>query len=87
MEQVLYIILKEGIILIILNSKATLKGALDKVIIKVFNPEIYNVIIKSSIYKRELKKGKHITKCVLIILIKNRAIINLSLGLKGGLKI
>ncbi|KAH8744852.1 hypothetical protein F5882DRAFT_263601, partial [Hyaloscypha sp. PMI_1271] len=53
---VLYIILKEGITLIILYSKTTLKGVLDKAIIKVFSPKIYNTITKSPIYRRELKE-------------------------------
>jgi hypothetical protein len=86
-EQVLYIILKKGIILIIPNSETILKGILDKVIIKVFGFKIYNIITKSPIYKRELEEGKYITEYISIILIKNRAIINLSLGLEGGLKI
>jgi hypothetical protein len=51
----------------------------------VFSLKIYIIIIKSLIYKTELKEGKYIIKCVLIILIKNKAIINLSLGLKRGL--
>jgi hypothetical protein len=50
-----------------------------------FSPEIYNTITKNPIYKRELEEGKLVIKYVLMILIKNRAIINLSLGLKGGL--
>ncbi|KAH8769514.1 hypothetical protein BGZ57DRAFT_765523, partial [Hyaloscypha finlandica] len=82
---VLYIVLKEGITLIIPYSEATLKGVLDKAIIKVFSPEIYKAITESSIHRRELEEGKRITEYVLIILIKNRAIINLSLGLEGGL--
>ena len=81
----MHIILKEGITLIIPHFKATLKGVLDKAIIKVFSLKIYNIITKNLIRKRELKEGKLITKCVLIILTKNGAIINLSLNLKGSL--
>ncbi|KAH8770260.1 hypothetical protein BGZ57DRAFT_765278, partial [Hyaloscypha finlandica] len=84
---VLYIILKEGITLIILYSKVTLKGVLDKAIIKVFSPKIYDIITENPIYKRELEERKLIIEYISIILIKNRAIINLSLGLKGGLQI
>lgn len=73
----------EGITLIILYFEATLKGTLDKTINKVFSPEIYNVIIKNFIYRRELEKGKRITEYIFIIVTKNKAIINLSLSLKG----
>ncbi len=73
--------------LIIPYSKATLKGVLDKAIIKVFGPEIYDIITENPVHRRELEEGKLITEYVLIILTKNRAIINLSLGLKGGLQI
>ena len=52
-----------------------------------FSPKIYNVITKSPIYKKELVEGKLITEYVLVILTKNRAIINLCLGLEGGLRI
>ena len=81
----MHVILKEGITLIILYFKATLKGVLDKAIIKVFSLKIYNIITENLICKRELEEGKLIIECVLIILIKNRAIINLSLSLKGSL--
>jgi hypothetical protein len=84
-EHVLYVILKEGITLIISHSEVTLKGVLDKVIIKRFGLEIHDAIIKSLVYKRELEEGKRVMECVLMILIKNKVIINLSLGLKGGL--
>jgi len=50
-----------------------------------FSPKIYNVITKSLVYKRELIEGKLIIEYVLVILIKNIAIINLCLGLEGGL--
>jgi hypothetical protein len=81
----LHVILKEGITLIILHFKATLKGVLNKAIIKVLSLKIYNIITENLIYKRELEEGKLIIECVLIILTKNGAIINLFLNLKGGL--
>jgi hypothetical protein len=86
-EQVLHVILKEGITLIIPNSEATLKGALDEAIVKVFGPEIYDAITESPVRKRELAEGKRVTECVLMILTKNGAIINLFLGLEGDLQI
>ena len=86
-EQVRHIVLNEGITLIIPNSEATLKGAQDEAIIKVFGPEIYNAINESPVRIRELKEGKHVTECVSMILTKNGAIINLSLGLDKGLEI
>jgi hypothetical protein len=86
-EQVLHVVLKEGITLIIPNSEATLKGVLDEVIVKVFGPEIHDAITESPIRRRELEEGKRVTECVSMILTKNGAIINLSLGLEGGLKI
>ena len=81
----LHIALKEGTTLIILTSEATLKGVLDKTIIRVFGPKIYGVITKSLIREREVKEGIRLTEYILMILIKNRAIINLSLSLEGGL--
>jgi len=86
-EQVLHIVLKEGITLIIPHSEATLKGVLDEAIIKVFGPEIYDAITESPVHRRELEEGKRLTECVSMIITKNGAIINLSLGLKGGLQI
>jgi len=68
-EQVLHVVLKEGITLIIPNSEATLKGVLDEVIIKVFGPEIHDAITESPIRKRELEEGKRVTECVSMILI------------------
>ena len=85
MEQVLYVVLKEGITLIIPHSEATLKGVPDKAIIKVFSSEIYDAITENPVRRRELEEGKRVTECVLMILTKNGAIINLSLGLEGGL--
>jgi hypothetical protein len=51
----------------------------------VFSLKIHDTIIENLICKRELKEGKLITEYVSIILIKNKAIINLSLNLKGDL--
>jgi hypothetical protein len=86
-EQVLHVVLKEGITLIIPHSEATLKGVLDEAIVKVFGPEIHDAITESPVRRRELEEGKRVTECVSMILTKNGAIINLSLGLEGGLKI
>jgi len=86
-EQVLHVVLKEGITLIIPHSEATLKGVLDEAIIKVFGPEIHDAITESPIRRRELEEKKGVTECFSMILTKNGAIINLSLGLKGGLQI
>jgi hypothetical protein len=86
-EQDRHIVLNKGIMLIISNSEATLKGVQDEAIIKVFGPEIRNAINKSPVQTRELEEGKHATECVLIILTKNGAIINLSLSLDRGLEI
>ena len=86
-EQVLHVVLKEGFTLIIPHSETTLKGALDEAIIAVFGLEIHNAIAESPIRRRELEEGKHVTECVSMILTKNGAIINLSLGLEGGLQI
>jgi len=86
-EQARHIVLNEGITLIISNSEATLKGVQDEAIIKVFGPEIYNAINESPVRTRELEEGKHATECVSMILTKNGAIINLSLGLDRGLEI
>lgn len=86
-EQVLHVVLKEGITLIIPHSETTLKGVLDEAIIEVFGIEIHNAITESPIRRRELEEGKRLTECVSMILTKNGAIINLSLGLKGGLQI
>jgi hypothetical protein len=69
------------------NTEVTMKGVEDKAIIKVFGPEIYNAIRESPVRRRELKEGKHKTECVSMILTKDGAIINLSLGLKGSLQI
>jgi len=87
-EQVLHVILKEGITLITSNSEeATLKGVPDEAIIKVFGPEIHDAITQCPMRRRELAEGKQVTECVSMILTKNGAIINLSLDLRGGLQI
>ncbi|KAH8591189.1 hypothetical protein B0O99DRAFT_274866 [Bisporella sp. PMI_857] len=86
-EQVLHVVLNEGITLIISNSEATLKGVPDVAIIKVFGPEIHDAIAECPVRGRELAEGKSVTECVSVILTKNGAIINLSLGLERGLQI
>jgi len=86
-EDVLHIVLDEGITLIIPSSEATLKGVRDEAILKVFGSEIHNAINESPIRRRELKGNKQKTECVSMILTKNGAIINLSLGLDRSLEI
>jgi hypothetical protein len=86
-EQVLHAVLREGTTLITPNSETTLKGVPDKAINIVFGSEIQNAINESPVRRRELQAGKHITECVSMILIKNGAIINISLGLDAGVQI
>jgi hypothetical protein len=80
-------VLNKGITLVIPNSEATLKGVPGVVIFKVFGPEIHHAITECPVRRRELAEGKRVTECVLVILTKNGAIINLSLGLERGLQI
>jgi hypothetical protein len=86
-EQVLHLVLNEGITLIIPNSEATLKGVKDQTIIEIFGIEIYDAITECPVHKRELAEGKRVTECVSMIFTKKGAIINLSLGLEGGLRL
>jgi len=87
-EQSLHVTLKEGTTLVIPNSEeATLKGAPDAAVFKVFGPEIYDAMTQCPIRRTELAEGKHVTECVSMIFIKNGAFINLSLDLEGGLQI
>jgi hypothetical protein len=71
------------------NPKVTLKGVLDKAIIRVFGPKIHRAITACHM-RKELEEGNRVTECVSMILIgssNKRAIINLSLSLKGGAQI
>lgn len=86
-EQVLHLVLNEGITLIIPNSEATLKGVKDETIIEIFGAEIYGAITESPVHRREIAEGKRVTECVSMIFTKKGAIINLSLGLEGGLQL
>jgi len=86
-EHVLHVVLNEGTTLIISNSEATLKGVPDVAIFKVFGPEIHDAITECPVRRRELAEGKRVTECVSVILTKNGAIINLSLGLERGAQI
>lgn len=86
-NQVRHVALNEGITLVIPSPEATLKGIPDKAIISIFGPEIHGAINENPIRKRELEDGTHVTECVSIILTRNGAIINLALGLDGGVKI
>jgi hypothetical protein len=73
--------------MLIPSSKATLKGVLTENIVKVFSPKISKAISKCPVRKRELAQGKSVTKCVSMLLQKNRAIINLSLRLEAGIEL
>lgn len=87
--QVRYVSLKEGVRLMP-NPEITLKGVLDEVIIDVFGPEIYGAITACRMRKKELEEGNRVTECVSMMLTSSPAegaIINLSLGLKGGVQI
>ena len=87
--QVRYVIAKEGAKLIP-NPEMTLKGAQDDAIIRVFGPEIYGAIKTSRMREKELEEGNLVTECVSMIITSRSdegAIINLSLGLKGGAQI
>lgn len=86
-EQVLHLVLHEGITLIIPNSEATVKGVSDETIIKIFGTEIYSAITECPVHMREIAEGKHVTECVSMIFTKKGAIINLSLGLERGLQL
>jgi len=54
---------------------------------KMFGLEIHDAIPECLVRRRELAEGKCTTECVSMIFTKNGAIINLSLGLEGGLQI
>lgn len=86
-DQVLHVVLNEGIMLIIPNSEATLKGVQDDAIIRIFGPNTYGAINESPVRKRESAEGKRVTECVSMILTKDGAIINLSLGLEEGFQL
>ncbi|KAL2363002.1 hypothetical protein RJZ56_004098 [Blastomyces dermatitidis] len=86
-NQVRHLVLNNGVTLIIPNSEATLKGVPDEAIVNVFGPEIHDAIAESPIRRKELAEGMHVAECVSMILTRNGAIINLALGLEGGVKI
>lgn len=86
-EGVLHCALQDGMTFVIPNSEPILKGVLREDIIKVFGANIYHAIAESPTYRRESDSGKSKTECVSMILTKNGAIINLSLGLERGLEI
>ena len=72
------------------NPEVTLKGVLREAIIRTFGPEIYNAVAESSIREKELEEGNQVTEGVSMILTSKTsegAIINLSLGVRGGVQI
>lgn len=84
--QVRYVVLNEGAKLLP-SPEITLKGALDESIIRILGPEIHGAIQSSRMRRKEMEEGNHVTECVSMILTsrpEEGAIINLSLGLKGG---
>jgi hypothetical protein len=86
-DEVLRLVLPEGITAVIPNSEATLKGVSDDAVLRVLGSEIHSAIRQCEIRKRELADGKTITECVSMIITKKKAYINLSLGLQAGFEI
>lgn len=86
-EDVLHITLESGFSTIIPNSEATLKGVSKENIVKVFGSEIYKAISECAVREREMAEGKSVTECVSMLFEGNRAIVNLSIGLKAGLEL
>lgn len=86
-EEVRHVGFEGGATLTIPSSEVTLKGVKDEAIIMVFGSEIRCAINESRIRERELEEGKLMTECVSMILTKQGAIVNLSLGLDRGLEI
>lgn len=86
-EQGRHIVLREGTTLIVPKSETILKGVNESAIIEVFGSEIHKGIIEGPVRKREFQEGKEMTECVSMILTRQGAIINLSLGLERGLEI
>ncbi|KAF3481542.1 uncharacterized protein GIQ15_04301 [Arthroderma uncinatum] len=86
-NQARHVVFNEGVTLIIPNSEATLKGVLNEAILNVFGPEIHEAVTESPMRRKELAEGMRVTECVSMILTRDGAIINLALGLDGGVKI
>lgn len=87
--QVRYVVLNEGSKLLP-SPEMTLKGALDEAIIRTLGPDIHGAIQASRMRRKELEEGNRVTECVSMMLTSRPdegAIINLSLGLKGGAQI
>jgi hypothetical protein len=83
-EGVLHVVLENGMTLTTGTSEVTLKGVEDEAIHRVFRSEIHGAVRECPIRRRETKRA---TECVSMILTKNGAFINLSLGLEAGLQI
>jgi hypothetical protein len=81
---VLHVVLDNGMTLTTESSEVILKGVEDETIKKAFGSEIHAAISECPIRKRETKPA---TECVSMILTMSGAIINLSLGIRGGLQI
>lgn len=62
----------------------------DENIVRTLGPVVHGAIQSSRMRRKELEEGNHVTECVSMILTsrpEEGAIINLSLGLKGGTQI
>lgn len=88
-DRVLHVLMAGAFTFTIPNNppEIALKGVRDEAIIQMFGPEIHSAIAEGPIREKELMEGKHITECVSMILFKNGGIINIVLGLEGGLQI
>ena len=82
-----HIVPGEQTTLTVTDCDCTLKGVSGEALMEVFGHEIYSAVSDSPMHKRELREGKRVTDCVSMILMKNWAIVNLSLGLDRGLRI
>lgn len=84
-----YVVLNGGAKLLP-SPEITLKGSLDENIVRTLGPVVHGAIQSSRMRRKELEEGNHVTECVSMILTsrpEEGAIINLSLGLKGGTQI
>jgi hypothetical protein len=79
-----HVVLENGMTVTMETSEVILKGAEDEAINEVFGPEIHAAINECLIRKRETRRA---TECVSMIVTRNEAFINLSLGIREGLQI
>lgn len=79
--------LQEGLTIIVPGTELTLKGTEEAIILDIFGPEPLNAIKATPIRGEEVRQGKSKTECVSMILTGDGAVINLALGLEGGMQI